>query len=330
MPQVKDLTFSPGLTKIAVEVQNRQMVAEQVLPLTPHTAKSGKYKTYSEYDQFDIEGGLIGPTGMADEVDHDVSETAFALDDFGIKGYVPAQAIDNADAPIDPMADMTRKVTAKVLRLRERRVAVAVLNTSNYATANKNDEAGFWATTSNDVWGHLMTGLDACNSPPNVLVMDVATFRAVQRNAEVLKAIKGTLAPQFVEQAQGPAKTGSAFVPQSVFCPALAEALGIERVVVGAAKYATSKKGQTLTKGLIWDLPNATKGGAAFLRVAQNQVHDVVFAMHLYWKQPLRVLTLFEPDRGADGSYGIKVVETTKIQLVSNQAGYLFQDTMVT
>lgn len=330
MPQASDMTFSPGLTRIAVEYANKQFIADQVLPPMPHTAKSGKYKSYSVYDEFGIEGGLIGPTSQADEVDFDVSETAFAMDDYGIVGWVSQQAIDNADAPIRPMEAMTRKVTRKVLRIRERRVAQAVLNTSNFATANKLDVAGAWATLSTDAWGQLLTALDACAAPPNVLVLDVATFRALQRNQTILAAIKGTLAPQFVEQVSGPAKTGAPVLSEAVMCPALAAALGIDRVLVGAAWYASSKKGQTLTKARIWDLPNATKGGAAFLRVAQDQTEDVVWGMQMMWKQPLRVLTWFDPNRGADGSSAIKVVETTKLVLVANDAGYLFHDTLLT
>jgi hypothetical protein len=330
MPTPTSLSFSPGLTRIAVEYQNKAFIADQVLPPVDHSAKSGKYKSYSAYDEFDIEGGLIGPTSQADEVDFDVSETAFAMDDWGYVGWVSQQAIDNADAPIAPQQAMTKKVTRKVLRRRERRVAVAVLNTSNFAAGNQLDVAGAWATLSTDVWGQLLTAVDACTAPPNVFAVDIASFRKLQQNTTILAAVKGTLAPQFIEQAKGPAKTGAPRIPDSVFCPALAEALGVERVCVGAAWYATSKKGQTLAKGRIWDLPNATKGGAAFLRVTQDQVEDVVWGMQMFWKQPLRVLTWFDPNRGADGSTAIKVVETTKTVLMANDAGYLFRDTLVT
>lgn len=330
MPQPTDVSFAPGLTRIAVEQQNRQLIADRVLPPMPHSAKAGKYKSYSAYDVFGIEGGLIGPTSLADELDYDVSETAFAMDDFGIVGWVSQQLIDNADAPIRPMETMTRRVTNKVLLIRERRVAQAVLNANNFATANKLDENGFWATAGNDVWSHLLTALDACAAPANVLALDIASFRALQKNTSILAAIKGTLATQFVQQTSGPGKTAAPGIPDSVFCPALADALGIDRVLIGAAWYASSKKGQALTKARIWDLPNATKGGAAFLRVAQDQVEDVVWGMQMIWKQPLRVLTWFDPNRGADGSMAVKVVETTKVVLVANDAGYLFFDTMLT
>ena len=330
MPGVTDVSFKPGLTKIAVGYTNKQFIADQVLPPMPHSAKAGKYKSYSVRDEFGIEGGMIGPTSVADELNYDVDETEFAMDDFGIVGWVSQQEIDNADAPLRPMETMTQKVTRKVLRIRERRVAQAVLNASNFATANKLDAAGAWATTSTDIWSQLLTALDACAAPPNVFVLDIATFRWMQQNAKILAAIKGTLAPQFIEQSVGPAKTGSPPIAESVWCPALASALGIDRVLIGSAWYASSKKGQTLTKKRIWDLPNATKGGAAFLRVAQDQIEDVVWGMQMMWKQPLRVLSWFDPNRGADGSHAIKVVETTKVVTVADDAGYLFSDTVLT
>lgn len=325
-----DLNFSPGLTSFALEYQEKQFVADQVVPPMPHSAMQGRFKSYSQYDIFSVEGGQLGPASHADEVDFDVSETAFSMENFGYKGWVSQQAIDNAEAPIQPLRTMTRRVMQKTMRRRERRVAQAVMAAANYATANKNDEAGGWATLSTDVWGRLLTGMDACAAPPNVLVLDIATFRAIQRNQTILAAIKGTLAPQFIDAASAPAKTGSAFVPQSVFCPALAQALGLDRVVIGAAQYATSKEGQTLTKARIWDLPNAGKGGAALIRVAQDQVEDLVTFLHVTWKQQFRVYTWFDPDRGADGSTAVKVVDTGKVIPVANDAGYLFQDTLVT
>lgn len=172
--------------------------------------------------------------------------------------------------------------------------------------------------------------MDACASPPNVFVIDLASFRVLQSNASILSAIKGTLQPQFLEQSVGPAQTGSAMIADAVFCPVLAQALGVDRVLIGSAFYASSKKGQTLTKARIWDLPNATKGACAFVRVAQDQLEDVVWGMNMMWKEPLRVLTWFDPNRGADGSTAIKVVETTKIVLVAKDAGYLLYDVRLT
>lgn len=328
----EDVNFSPGLTRLAVEYQNKELIASLVLPPIPNDKKNGRYKSYSTYDIYGIEGGLLGPNSVADEVDHEVTETAFALDDYGYKGWVSQEAIDNADAPIDPRAKIVRTVTNKVLLRRERRVAQAVLNTSNYAAANQLDVAGAWVASAPtfNIWGQLLTGLDACAASPNVFVVDLKTFRAMQANTTILAAIKGTLAPQFVEQAVGPAKTGTATIPDSVFCPALAQALGVDRVVIGTAWYASSKKGQALTKARIWDLPNAGKGGAAFLRVSQDQTEDVVWGMQMFWKEPLRVLSWFNPDRGADGGWAHKVVESTKIVLVANDAGYLFADTLLT
>lgn len=328
----EDVSFSPGLTSIAVEYKNKELIADLVLPPTPHDRKTGKYKSYSTYDIFGIEGGFLGPNSSADEVDHEVTETSFALEDWGYKGWVSQEAIDNADAPIDPVSKIIRTVTNKVLLRRERRVAQAVLNTSNYATANKKDVEGAWVATAPtfDIWGALLTGIDACAARPNVFVVDLATFRAMQRNSTILAAIKGTMAPQFVEQPSGPAKTGAPGIPDSVFCPALAQALGVDRVVIGTAWYASSKKGATFAKARIWDLPNATKGGAALLRVAQDDVEDIVWGMQMFWKEPLRVLKWFNPDRGADGSWAHKVVESTKVVLVANDAGYLFHDTLLT
>ncbi len=329
MPDVLSMQNDGLLTRIAVDYKNKQFIADQVLPPIPVDKKTGRFKKYSQAEEFLIDDALIGPNSAANEIDETVTEDTFATDDYGLVQYVNQEVIDNAVAPLEPMSRATVKVMRHILRRRERRVAQAILNTNNYAAGNQIDIAGAWATLSTDIWGQLLTGIDACAAPPNVMVLDVASFRAIQRNQTILAAIKGTLAPQFIEQIKGPSKTGSDPMPESVLCPALALALGLDKVLIGAAQFATSVKGQTLTKGRIWDLPNATKGGAALLRVTQDGVEDVIWGAQMQWKPP-QVMRWFTPERGAYGSTAIKVVETSTVKLIANDAGYLFRDTLVT
>jgi hypothetical protein len=285
---------------------------------------------YSQAEEFQIDDALVGPNSEPNEIDYKVTEDTFAADDYALVMYVSQEAIDNADAPLSPLRVATEKAMRHLMRRRERRVAQAILNTANYAAANQIDINAGWNTLTTDIVSQILTGIDACAAPPNVMVMDVATWRKVSRNTPLLAAAKGTLREQIISQTRGPAKTGSLESSDAVSVPQLAEFLGLDYVFVGAAQYATSVKGQaTLTKGRIWDLPNATKGGAALLRVATTAIEDVVWGAQMQWKSPT-VMTWREEKRGAYGSVGIKVAESSGVKVIANDAGYLFADTLVT
>lgn len=326
---VTTLQFDGRLTQIARDYKNKAFIADLVLPPVPVPNKTGKFKQYSQAEEFLIDDALVGPNSEPNEIDESVTEDTFATDDYALNAFVSQEAIDNADAPIAPLRRATEKVMRHLLRRRERRVAQAVLNTSNYASGNQKDVAGAWATVTTDIVADLLEGYDACAAPPNVLVMDIATWRKVQRNDKILAAVKGTLQPQIVKGAAGAGATGSGGRGDLVNVPELAEWLGVDRVLIGAVLYATSVKGQALTKGKIWDLPNATKGGAALLRVSQDAIEDVIWGAQMQWKAPM-VMTWQDPKRGAYGGTYVKVAETSVVKVIANDAGYLFQDTLLT
>jgi len=331
---VGSMQFDGRLTRIAVDYKNKQFIADQVLPPIPVPSKTGKYKVYSQAEEFQIDDALVGPNSEPNEIDYKVTEDTFAADDYALVMYVSQEAIDNADAPLSPLRVATEKAMRHLMRRRERRVAQAVMNKSNFAAANQIDIAGAWTTLTTDIVSQILVGIDACSAPPNVMVMDIATWRKVSRNTPLLAAAKGTLREQFISQTRGPAKTGALESSDAVSVPQLAEFLGLDYVFVGAAQYATSVKGQaTLTKGRIWDMLTtggaAGGGGAALLRVATGAIEDVIWGAQMQWKPPT-VMTWREEKRGAYGSVGIKVAESSGMKVVANDAGYLFEDTLVT
>jgi len=331
---VGSLQFDGRLTRIAVDYKNKQFIADQVLPPIPVPNKAGKYKVYSQAEEFLIDDALVGPNSEPNEVDYSVTEATFACDDYALETFVSQEAIENADAPLSPLRVATEKVMRHIMRRRERRVAQAVMNKTNYAATNQIDIAGAWTTLTTDIVAQILTGIDACSAPPNVMVMDIATWRKVSRNTPLLAAAKGTLREQIISQTRGPARTGEAASSDAVSVPQLAEFLGLDLVLIGAAQYATSVKGQaTLTKGRIWDMLTtggaAGGGGAALLRIATEAVGDVIWGAQMQWKPP-QVMTWQEPKRGAYGSVGIKVSESSGVKVIANDAGYLFEDTLVT
>lgn len=321
MPQVSDVQFDGRLSNIAVAYKSDEFIADLVLPPISVPHKTGKFKVYDKVEQFKIPETLVGPSSVPNEIDFAVTEDTFTCEDHGLTKFVSQEEVDNADAPIKPSADAVNHVMDKILRAKEKRTADVVFDVNNYNAGNQKDIAGAWATLSTDALTDIEVGIDACFSPPNVMVMGMPTWRKLARNTTILAAVKGTLKPQSL-------KAGSVAIP-AINQQELAEYLGLRAVLIGRVIFDSTKPGQAIVKTNVWDGPNATKGGAALLRVQSSaSIGDIIWGAQFAWKnrQVLRNAT----DRGAFGGENIRVVESTTIKVIAKDVGYLFVDTLLT
>ena len=322
MPDELSLQFDGRLTNIALQYRNPEYVADLVVPPIPVPHKKFTYKVYDKEDRFTVPNTLVGPTSLPNEVDFGVSEATGTCLDYGLSEFVNQEAIDNAESPITPLADASELVAQLIGLDREKRVADAVNLATNYTTTI--DIAGAWATLTNDILAQILTGIDACFAPPNVMVMGLNTWRAVSRNEKILAAVKGTLQPQRL----GAGKLAMPSASQQE----LADFLGLDAVIVGRAKRNSAVEGQTGVYPLVWggaiDSGAATKGMAALLRVKTGAVKDIFWGGNFRWKEA-QAFTRDSP-RGAYGSTEVRVVTTEVLKVVAEDVGYLFVDTLVT
>lgn len=321
MPTPADVQFSGPLTNVAIEYNNPEYIGDMAVPPTPVSKKEGTFKVYDKDERFTVPPTYVGPRSEPGEIDWNVTEDTYGCEDHGLKTYVSNEEIDNADAPIKPTSDATKLVTDSVVQAKEKRIAAAVFAAANYGANNQVDIEGGWATLSDDALTDIETGIDACFTPPNLMVMGLMTWRKLARNQTLLAAIKGTLKPQALQR-------GGIAAPE-VNQAELAEYLGLEAVIVGRAKTNAYKKGQTASHGFIWDGTNAGKGGAALLRVKPGgALHDVVWGAQFAWKQ--RQVFTNPTTRGAYGGVEIRVVETNIMKSICTDVGYLFKDCLAT
>lgn len=322
MAAVSDVQFDGRLTNIAIQYGNTEMIADLVLPPTPVPKKEGVFKKYDKNQRFTLPPAIVGPKSVPNEVNWDVTEDSYACEDYGYQQYLSQEEVDNADAPIAPRSDTTEFVTNLMLLDREKRVADVVFNAANYDAGNQLDVAGAWNTLTTDALTQIEAGIDACFMPPNVMVMGIATWRKLSRNEKILAAVKGTLAPQKLKSAGGVASP-------AVNQEEMAGYLGLDAVLISRARINTAKEGQAASFTRVWDGPNATKGGAALLRVsAGSALRDVVWGASLDWKAR-RVMTN-PTNRGAFGGEEIRVVESSVVKVIAKDVGYLFVDALLT
>ncbi|KPL10737.1 hypothetical protein AMJ85_05305 [candidate division BRC1 bacterium SM23_51] len=322
MPETSTLQFDGRLTNVAIEYTNPEYIADLVLPVIPTTRKNGTFKQFTKDERFTVPDTLVGPKSDPNEIDWSVDDVTFACKDHALEEFVSNEDIDNAESPIQPLAKGTERVMDAVMMRKEKRIADAIFLTTNYGASNQVDIEGGWATLSDDALTDIITGIDACFVPPNVMVMGLPTWRKLQRNATILAAVKGTLKEQTI-------KTPGGLARPTVNVQELAEYLGLDAVLIGRAKINTAKKGQTATYAPIWDGTTATKGGAALLRVKQGAViGDVVWGAQFTWKKA-QTFT-YDTKKGAYGGKYVRVVETTVEKVIATDVGYLFKDVLAT
>jgi hypothetical protein len=318
------LQFDGRLTNIALQYKNPELIADLVVPPVPVPQKKFTYKSYTKEDRFTVPDTIVGPKSIPNEADFGVSSGTGTCLDYGLQEFVSQEDIDNAELPITPLADAAEQVTALMALDREIRVANAINTAGNYGTTL--DLNGSWATLTNDILAQILTGIDTCFLPPNVMVMGLNTWRAVSRNEKILAAVKGTgaLAAQIIPK-------GGKLASPSVSQMELADFLGLDAVLVGKAKRNSAVEGQTGAYPLVWGgtvtTSPTTKGMAALLRVKTAAVKDVFWGANFRWKD----LQTYRrnSDRGAYGGEVIRVVTTEVLKVVATDVGYLFIDTLI-
>lgn len=321
MPTPTELQFDGRLSNVSIQYKNPEYIAELVLPPTPVAKKTGTFKKYDKDERFTLPPTIVGHKSVPNEVEWSTSEDTFKCLDFGLEEFVSNEEVENAEAPFQPLSDTTDFVTNLVLLDKEKQAADAVFLAANYGANNQFDVEGGWNTLSDDALTDIEVGIDACFEPPNVMVMGLPTWRKLSRNEKILAAVKGTLKAQSL-------KTGKIIAP-AANQQELAEYLGLDAVLVGRSRINTAKKGQAASYSRVWDGTNATKGGAALLRVkAAAGLREVVWAQHFHWKK--RQTFTYPSSRGAYGGQVIRVVESRVIKIVATDVGYLFKDCLVT
>ena len=315
------LQFDGRLTNIALQYKNPEYIADLVLPPIPVPQKKFTYKVYDKKDRFTVPDTRVGPKSQPNEVDFGVTDATGTCLDYGLQEFVSQEDIDNAEAPITPMADAAECITQLMAIDREARIADALNTAGNYTTTSA-DLAGAWTTLATDVLAALLTGMDACFAPPNILVMGLNCWRVVSRNEKILAAVKGTGArsPQIMKS--GPLSAPSASQQE------LADFLGLDAVLVGRAKRNTANEGQTGVYSQIWGGISGTKGFAALLRAKTPVVKDIFFGGNFRWKEA-QAFTRVSP-RGAFGGQEIRVCTSEILKITAADAGYLFLDPVTT
>ena len=338
MPNQIDLQFDGRLTDVSVKYSNPTLIADLVLPPVTVPQIKGTYKKYSKDERFTVPHTYVGAKSVPNEVEWNAEEDTFLCKDYGLQEFISQQEVDNSEAPFSLQSDTVDFLTELILLDKEIQLRDLIFDSTSYPSTHRIDGAAGWGSASaTAVVSQMQEAIDACFMPPNVAVVDKATWRWIARNTELLSAVAGTNLPSQIRTVPGgtgagdPGRAGQGMGGLvGITAPQLAAYLGLDAVYIGTAKYNTANPGATAVYDDVWkgDTQGGT-GAMAFLRVGNPNfgLRDAVFASQFMWKT--REVLTTPTDRGARGGQNIRVVESRVFKTVATDVGAIVYDTLV-
>ena len=295
---------------------NRELIADAVLPVVPVGKKSDKIwavpvETLQNIPKTEIVGGRARPN----EVPYDVNATTqYNCVDYGLVDFIDNQTLDNADAPINPQLLSMQIIKSFIDLSREQRVANVVFNAANYgANATALTGSDRWDQPSSDPIEQLLAWKESVFSNANTLVIGGQVWPKLRTNPNVQKYIFGR------------ASTAGGPTPTQVTLELFAQALELERVVVGRAKY-NSARSPSFTSSYLWGK------SAALLRIEQNpnpRATSTFGYTYRFGQKSYLVQTIVDNLLGQMGGQYLKMTHSDDEVVIGGGTTGYFADTVI-
>ncbi|HWE50476.1 MAG TPA: hypothetical protein VG273_11825 [Bryobacteraceae bacterium] len=239
MPSTGTLHIDSALTDVSVMYTNDDMVANEVFPTLPVDKRSNKYFVYSQ-DNFRADDDLRAPGAEADESNWDLSTDTYYADGHAKAAVIPDEWRENEDAALDIDIDTTTMLTEQIWLRREVNAVTQVAAGLTPTDLSASTYANAWDTDTADPIKQIdlakKTIKRATGKKANRLLISEPVFLGLRNNALVKARISG--APDFE----------ASLITEQM----LAAVLGVEKLVIGGAVYATTKPGQVQANDYVW------------------------------------------------------------------------------
>lgn len=215
-------------------------ISEQVFPVVTSAQTTGKLGIYGK-EFLRIENTVKAGAGKYRRVSVGVtSTTTYSIDGHGLEDIVTAEDYRNKLEPFDAERDKVIGLTHMLWLEKEQVVATALTSTSTmtqnvtlsgvqqYSDFLNSDPISDFATARSTI-------VNACGFMPNVAIMDVVVWNLLRFHPQILDAMGFKWAQ-----------------PGGVSLDQLAVAMGVDKILLGQARYNSSKEGQADTLAAVW------------------------------------------------------------------------------
>ena len=241
---------------IFVMYRNRDMIADAVSPIVSAASLSNYIQqtpaaTMQNIADTRIANSRARPNQINWGVDNTLSYNCVPV---GLIDYIPNEVMENADsASLETLAVWFAILRSFMDLAREYAVATEAFSSSNYGSnTTALSGADRWDTASSDPIAQLLQYKESVFTDVNTLVLGGQVWQALRTNP----AVKGYISTR--------AGTKDGPVPMQVELDTIASLIGVERVLVGRARYNSAREGATATSSYVWGK------SAALLRVEAN------------------------------------------------------------
>lgn len=310
--------LNPALVAIAVDYTGlnrsaRGYIADDLCPVVRVDAPEFRYPEFDLEGVFNVVDNQVDRLGRLNEIYSSSGEATGATLDYGLAEPIPYRdemAASSQQVPFNLKARAIRHVVDKNQLAREVRVAAMMQSAASYGTQTEDESGAPW-TGNVDVGTIVETASDNMLLPPNTAFMSRKVKTTLARHPSLAAALGGDFA-------KGKKLSDSE----------LAEALGVERIIVGNTLKQTSKRGQAVTTGAIWGnhfgllhVPTAEADGFV------NDVNVPAFALTFQWGEEVSGETP-DPDMGLWGGVRVRSGRSLVEKVVAPFGGYLFRNVL--
>lgn len=309
MPEAKQLHKDRFLSEFSVQYQNDEMIWEEILPIVDVGKRSDAFVVYSKEDSYRIQEDRVGAKSQSNEIDYGTGEDNYSVKGHSLAGWVPQENVENADEPMKPLEDENDFLNRGLHIAQEKRVADKVFAAATYPSGNKVTLSGTgqWGQSADDPIGDVLNAVETCFQRANTIIFGQAAWQIFRKLPEVLDAVKSS------SRFQG--SPGGIATNQEV-----AALFEVERVLVGRARYITSKEGQTATYARLWGKH------CAALYVAKNVGLKTVTFGKTFSQRRRATFRDFDAKRGEAGAHYLKVSWNSDEKIVASDLGYFIEN----
>lgn len=299
------------LTAIAIAVTNNELIADQVIPRgKPLTKKKFTYTQYETEQFFAVPETAVSRKGRMNQVEFGGEEKHDEVLDYGLEAVIPVDDIEQTETNIE---GITVEATTNIVLLdREIRTANLIMDATNYGS-NVEFLSGtdMWDNPASDPLTQLLTWLEIPLMRPNQLTFGTRTWMTLRTHPVIVSAVLGNSGTR-----------------GAVSVAAVAELLGVSKILVGKSRMAYQPSGQPSSLKHCWK-----EGAVAMSYMNQNAVDTAgiqglgnpTFAFTAqYGKREVRAG--FDGNVGARGAKVFKVFESVKEIICASDMGFLAQN----
>lgn len=294
------------LSNLSIQYRNEDYIGTMLMPVVSVPKLSDKWYVYSKRDRLSGPDDTMGSRSKANEINETRSTDNYSCKPYGLSNFVSETDLQNQDAPLDEMVDLTASVN-DVLDLKEEiRIATIMTTGANFGSNTAALSGGDrWDVSTSSPVEKINAAIDSIwmGMGPTRLVAycGVEVFRAMQVHPELLDRFKNI--------------TGGALTKAQILSlfPEIADLL------VGRARKDTANEGQTASYSRVW----GKQFGIARVARTPNK-RTAAFGFTLRFKGERVTTQWFDQTVGTRGGYYSKVAFEEDHKVTAADTGYLY------